>query len=85
MTKYRYTIFIKPLFKYASLYIYISPQTITKARRIKYCLVLKLLWAVKATESYLGFHATHSNSGLGSKCHRLLITRIKYINELCII
>lgn len=34
---------------------------------------------------YLGFHATHSHSGFGSKCYRLLISWVEYVNKLCVI
>lgn len=34
---------------------------------------------------YLGFHATHSHSGFGSKRYRLLVSWVEYVNKLCII
>lgn len=48
MTKYRHTMFIKPLFRYASsLYIYISPQTIYKSKKDKILFGFKIVMGSK--------------------------------------
>lgn len=63
----------------------LAPRIITKLKRKKYCFGFVIVTGIKAPDSYLGFHATHPHSRLCSECHRLLISRIKYVNELCII